>query len=361
MLIKIFTQTSFLLILIFFCSSCSTVEDPATVLFVGDTYFGESYLEKLDENVLETEGYGYSLMNFESILDDADYVVANLETPITDLAVSPFEGVKDYIHASDPGEALDLYKKHNILNFSLANNHSLDYGVEGLGQTLDLLNEYEMNFFGAGVDEESAMEPLILESNNMRIAIIAGYKFSKKYDEVYDFYAGEGKAGVNLLEVESMSKKIKSLKSQDPEIFVIIFPHWGSNYTERSENQATIAHDLIEAGADLIVGHGAHKMQEIEQYKSKWIIYSIGNFVFNSPGRYESNKVEPFSVIVRMELEGKDGVLFLYPIFTDNIITNYKSRFVTEEEFAEISDTYMSSIDVEEGRDEFGSYFKLAL
>ena len=102
-------------------------------------------------------------------------------------------------------------------------------------------------------------------------------------------------------------------------------------------------------------------MQEIEQYKSKWIIYSIGNFVFNSPGRYESNKVEPFSVIVRMELEGKDGVLFLYPIFTDNIITNYKSRFVTEEEFAEISDTYMSSIDVEEGRDEFGSYFKLAL
>lgn len=97
---------------------------------------------------------------------------------------------------------------------------------------------------------------------------------------------------------------------------------------------------MVKAGADLIIGHGAHTMQEIEKYKDRWILYGLGNFMFNAPGRYQKLKAPPFSLVAQLLLEEKNGdlkkTLKLYPIFTNNLKTHYQGRFLAEDEFKDV-------------------------
>jgi poly-gamma-glutamate capsule biosynthesis protein CapA/YwtB (metallophosphatase superfamily) len=94
---------------------------------------------------------------------------------------------------------------------------------------------------------------------------------------------------------------------------------------------------MVDAGADLVIGHGAHQLQEIEQYRDKWILYGLGNFVFHSPGRYASKKTPPYSLVARLDLvetKGKPGkTLRLYPIHCNNLVTGFRPRPATENEF----------------------------
>jgi poly-gamma-glutamate capsule biosynthesis protein CapA/YwtB (metallophosphatase superfamily) len=130
---------------------------------------------------------------------------------------------------------------------------------------------------------------------------------------------------------------------------------------------------MIDAGADLIIGHGAHMMQEVEKYRGHWIIYNIGNFIFNSKGRYKRYKVEPFSLVVQFVLTEKsigiEKILRLYPILTDNMITKYQSRFLTKDEFDKAyllllkksDDTWRFKKDIRIGRDDIGRFMELSM
>jgi len=311
-------------------TGCGSVNE-TSILIVGDTSFGESY---------GSNYYDHSLQNFVEILNDSDLVIANLETPLTDLENSPLEGQKDYIHWSDPQKAVQTYKNHNMHVFSLANNHSMDFGTAGLEQTLNT----ELHFFGAGFNEEEAKKPFIYND----IVVVGAFEYRKYYDKYFDFYADKNKGGINVLDV----KHVQELRQIYPDKLLIVFTHWGANYELKSDEQTELAYQLIDAGADLIIGHGAHVMQEIEQYKDKWIIYGIGNFVFNTPGLYKSKDVPAYSLITRLEGDS----IRLYPIFTDNEITNYQSRFVTEDEFNEIAQNLDGIIS---GRDKYGWYLQI--
>jgi len=112
------------------------------------------------------------------------------------------------------------------------------------------------------------------------------------------------------------------------------------DYCWKSNKQTELAHALIDAGADLVIGHGAHVMQEIELYRRRWVVYGLGNFMFMSPGRYQKKNVEPFSLAARLDVsENKEGFLAslrLYPLFSDNRQTMYQPRVVTEQEFEKV-------------------------
>ena len=105
------------------------------MLFVGDTCFGESYQESREargaENVLKARGYDAPLEGMMATLRTADFVVANLETPVTDLADSPFSGRKRYIHRADVVETPRALTRGHVAAVSLANNHS--FVGEGIG------------------------------------------------------------------------------------------------------------------------------------------------------------------------------------------------------------------------------------
>ena len=349
------------------------------ILFGGDFSFGENYQNRLKEkggiNILEEKGYDYSLNNFEDLLLASDYVVLNLETVITDLPISVLAGEKSYIHFSDPEQTAIYLKKYNVNAVSLANNHSFDYGEEGLLQTLDVLVRNEIEWFGAGRNGSEASFPIFktfeVGEKNFKLAIIGVFEYRESYDENYDFYASEEKAGVNSLDLDRTISQIRLIKTFDPEMFIVVYPHWGENYFWKSEKQTEIGHKLIDSGADLILGHGSHKIQEIEYYNEKWIVYSLGNFMFNSPGRFDDYEDSPHSFIVVFSIIEKDTESFkklkLYPIFSDNKITNYQPRFLSQEEFE-----FTTSILLERenlvsddllnfGTDDFGHYIELTI
>jgi hypothetical protein len=318
------------------------------LLFLGDTSFGENYQDRLKaqgkQNVLQTQGYDYAIETFAELLRSASMVVANLETPITDLPDSPFSGIKSYIHYADVEKTPDYLRKYDIDMVSLANNHSLDFGLPGLSQTQEILEAHEIETCGAGETEDEARRiyshEITVGQTEVEIALICAFEYRKKYDHTYRFYAKGDLGGTNPLFVDRLALQIRELRRRNPEVFVIAFLHWGRTYRLATEKQRRLAHSLIEAEADLIIGHGAHRLQELEHYKGRWIIYSLGNFVFLSPGRFGKLDVAPYGMIARLTLDGRDGglvkTLRFYPIFSDNRVSNYRSRFVTKAEFDEV-------------------------
>lgn len=308
-----------------------------SILFGGDTHFGENYNT---DDVLEIEGYQYTIENFAPFLQQADAVVVNLETPITDLEESPFTN-KSYLHWGDPVLAPFHLLANNISISSLANNHTLDYGVPGLDQTLSVMQAEGMEWFGAGSDVTEAAAPWTrtfqVGNRTFTLVVIGAYAYRSSYDENYDWYASDTNPGAYTLSARDIGAQVAAIKDVTPDVFVVAFPHWGSNYDWKSSDQTEMGHDLIDSGVNMVIGHGAHMLQEVELYHDRWIVYSLGNLVFNSKGRYASENAPPHSLILEMDLEDNgqavEGSFRLFPTFTDNRITGFQSRFVTPAEF----------------------------
>lgn len=326
------------------CSRVSTTEnipkgEMTKILFLGDTSFGENY--KGSPEILEQKGYDYTLAKVSPLLKSSDFVIANLETPITDMEESPYKDSKTWLHWTSVEHAPATLKKHNIHTVSLANNHTLDFGLPGLEQTFDVMKKNDMQWFGAGLNEKEAARPIIKTftrgDKKLKIAVIGAFEYSKSYDNKYNFYAKGEKGGAYRLSGKKIAEQIKQLKEADPETYVIVFPHWGKNYAWKNNRQTKAGHKFIKNGADIVIGHGGHSMQEIELFENKWIIYGIGNFAFLSPGRYKKKKAPPFSYGAQLILAVKNGKLQkwmrIYPIHTDNRVNKYQPRPVTEDEF----------------------------
>ena len=330
---------SFFLFLSAITSYCDTLQ----ILFLGDTYFGESYQTNPEYNrgvnVTEKYGYDYFFENVKDLLLSADYTIANLETSLYQSNEVKFQR-KPYSHWSFAEKTCQILTKYNIRCLSLGNNHVMDYGIEGLNNTMSFLEIYEIEYFGAGENIENASKPLIKVfaslSDTFKIAVIGGFEYRPNYDSLYMYYASDIKEGVNKIDAAKILRQIQSLRKSDPDIFIVFFPHWGKNYKQVQKYQKEIAYKIIDGGADLIIGHGAHTIQETEKYKDKYILYNIGNFIFNAPGRFRSTKALPYSYIVKMMVINGKAKLQLIPIFVNNKECNYKVRFLNESEYEKL-------------------------
>jgi len=350
-----------------------------SVLFVGDTSFGEYYQRisslKGRGSVLARMGYDYPMENFRKILGDSFFVFANMESPVTSISISPYMGRKKYINADKPGIAPVVLKKHNFGAVSLANNHSGDFGHAGLEDTARNLSMNGIDTFGAGKDIENAARPYILSvpvsDSEIMLCVVPGLEYRDRYKNEYRYYAGESYPGVALLSPVLTGNLIRSIRKRYPRVLLVVYPHWGVNYSWRNRSQRRTAESLIRAGADLIIGHGAHHFQEIENISGKWVVYNTGNFMFNSPGRYRETGAHPYSLIAGLKIShdknGYSAVLRLYPIHTDNMKNRYRGRFLSEKEFAAASAMLMDKSGFngnithvpERGRDKYGPYLEL--
>jgi len=321
--------------------------DTLRILFAGDLAWGESYQDEYEkagqEHLLAQRGYDYSLEKLAPLLRSADVVVANLETPVAATRHSPFGGQKDYIHYADPVKTPASLLRHGIRAVSLANNHTKDLGDAGLVETFEILSSNGIEYFGAGKDDAAARRPwqrrFELGKRTFSLYVIAAFEYREaSYDKKYGFYARSDRAGVASIDLAALKAQLAAIRAADPAAFVVYFPHWGQNYKWKTAEQTTTAHACVDAGVDLVIGHGAHMLQEIERYRNKWIVYSIGNFMFNSAGRYAANQVDPFSLpaVLNVRQAGDRLALSLElsPIVSDNRITRYQPRPTTPEEFA---------------------------
>ncbi len=309
------------------------------ISFLGDLDFGESYQDNpkynRDVNIIDAYGYDYMFDNISVLLKKSNLAIANLETPLLPGRISPIYSQKPYVHFSSGEPTIKYLKKYNINVLSLANNHTIDFGFSGLGYTINELKN-KIEFFGAGYNEEEAGKPFIksfvTSIDTFTIAVITGFEYRKTYDSIYQFYAGKTKYGANVISTDKISAQIKDIKEMYKNVFIVFFPHWGRNYMWKTDKQTETAHAVIDAGADLIIGTGAHMMQEIEYYNNKWIIYGIGNSIFNAPGRYKFFRRKPYSCITKLEIEGSSKRVKLYPIYTDNLETDYQVRYLDDDE-----------------------------
>ncbi|TSC67084.1 MAG: poly-gamma-glutamate synthesis protein (capsule biosynthesis protein) [Parcubacteria group bacterium Gr01-1014_72] len=159
---------------------------------------------------------------------------------------------------------------------SVANNHTGDWGVEALRDTLARLREADIAPVGAGEDDMEAYAPVLFTVKGVRIAFLAASQFGKGH-----FVAGEDTTGIALIDEARLHESILSAREEGADIVIISF-HYGDEYTaEPNAFERRIARKAIDLGADLVIGHHPHVLQPIEVYKGGYIAYSLGNFIFD--------------------------------------------------------------------------------
>lgn len=239
-----------------------------TFNFAGDMMFAGKV-----EGMLKEKGYDYPFEHLGELFHNDDLTIANLETPVTTSGVDAMN--KQYVYKSSP-KALDALKKAGMDGVGLANNHILDQGVSGLLDTLKYLDKSGIQYAGAGKDADEAYAPTYFTRQGVKIALIA---FSRVVPHE-DWHAGKGKPGV--AQVYTPDKALKSITTARTKAdIVIVMAHWGKERELHPiKNQTELAHQFVDAGADLVIGAHPHVLQGLEQYKGKWIAYSTGNFIF---------------------------------------------------------------------------------
>lgn len=236
--------------------------------FVGDIQMSG----KVDE-LMRKNGFDFPFQYAKSLFQKDDLTIANLETPITLGGLA--ETDKQFVFKSSPDSAAAMHTA-GIDVVTLANNHVLDQGVSGLRDTIKHLDSGNVQHVGAGNNEDEAYTIKYVESKGKRIAILG---FSRVLPKT-SWKAGPKNAGV--AETYSPTKAVAQIQEahQHADI-VIVMVHWGIEKADTPNNiQKQLAHQFVDAGADLVIGSHPHVLQGMEQYKGKWIAYSLGNFIF---------------------------------------------------------------------------------
>jgi poly-gamma-glutamate capsule biosynthesis protein CapA/YwtB (metallophosphatase superfamily) len=217
-----------------------------TISFIGDCAIGCDARWTMFDRYVERCGYAYFFSGVKSVLAADDYTVANLETAII-YSGTPLE--KQFRFRGKP-DYLNILKEGGVECVTTANNHSWDYGDSGYAETQRNLARFGIESFGYD-------KVLKTDIKNLRFAFI-GQSFSLQ---------------------ENVLPLIKLLR--DSVDFIIVVMHWGQESRYQPDcTQRAMGHALINAGADLVVGHHSHVLQPVENYRGHYIAYSLGNFVF---------------------------------------------------------------------------------
>lgn len=258
-------RLAFALLLLAFVQAARADEQDIRLLFVGDVMLAEV------PGKLIRQGRD-PLASFAGLFRQADIRIGNLECVIGTHGKPEH---KPYTFMANP-RVTRILKRH-FTAVSLANNHSGDYGPVAFAAMLDLLDRQHIRYFGGGRDIRAAHQPLIVEAKGKRIAILG-------YDEFLprSFEALEDRPGVAWSDDDAVSYDIRNARQAYHADLVIVYPHWGWEYQKtNSARQQQLAHLMIDAGADAVIGGHPHVTQNIEVYRDKPIFYSLGNFVFN--------------------------------------------------------------------------------
>jgi len=205
------------------------------------------------------------------VISGADIAMANFENP----APNRFTWHKaKTVFTADP-TLIDGLVKAGIDYVGIANNHIGDAGNNGILQTIANLKKRGLKYSGAGKDLAAAQRPAILDANGTKVAILA-------YDAIAPgYHAAKGEPGSSKLTIKAVQAGVKAARKAGAKV-VIVFPHWGAEYRYSPfQNQQRLARQIIDAGADMIIGNHAHYAAAVEVYKGKPIWYALGNFVFD--------------------------------------------------------------------------------
>lgn len=275
---------------------------------VGDISFEGSMAERPDIGIFS---------NVRRYIQPCDFFTANLENPLTTRGK---RAAGKCTLRGDPGWAAVL-KEAGINLVSLANNHMMDYGPEGLIETMYALDAAGIKHVGAGMNQQEACAPLCIMVKGRNIIFLARSAVMVASPS----YAGPSTPGVAYLDVDELKHSIaRSRKSAD---LVMVFLHWGvEEYEYPTPAQTDLARQIIFAGADVIIGHHPHVLQGMHRIQNKLVAYSLGNFLFDDflwNGGQGAGKDMMFTlsesnrkgIILQMTWSG-DGIEYISKVFT---------------------------------------------
>lgn len=259
-------------------------EETATLTFIGDVMFDRGVKSSVKNNFSND----YSKL-FENLteLKQADIAFANLEGPIS-------ENGKNvgsiYSFRFEPIIA-KILKDSGIDIVSFANNHVGDWSLTAFKDTLNNLNLNGILFTGAGRDKKTASQVTIIETKGIKVGFLGFSDVGPNWIEAKENQAGQLLASdPNRLLYIQEAKKIVDI--------LVVSYHWGDEYKSHNSRQTLLAHSSIDNGADIIIGHHSHVIQDIEIYKDKIIAYSLGNAIFDQHFSKETMEGSLLNVVI---------------------------------------------------------------
>lgn len=248
--------------------------DSVTMLFAGDIYLSEYVLDAYQRaggisGVLDA--------GYRQEIQDADFFFANEEFPFSDRGEAAAD--KQYTFRL-PVERVAIFQELGIEGVTLANNHALDYGRTALLDTCETLDQAGIQHTGAGENLEAAMQPAVFTASGAKIAVVGATRVIPQAD----WAAGTSWTGMlSAYDPSTLISQVRALSQSGAYQAVIAYLHWGIERDETPQDyQRTMGKQLIDAGADLVIGAHPHVLQGIEYYQGKPIVYSLGNFIFGS-------------------------------------------------------------------------------
>ena len=270
-------------------------EERFMITFVGDCTLGTSpQYDGIMYSFPWTigEDYDYPFRNVKQYFEDDDLTVINLEGTFCEKGL-PQRQVP--FRFRGPAEYVNILTGSSVELASFANNHTLDYYRVGYDATLETLA-------GAGVAYvEDAASTLYTTDSGLKVG----------------FYAAH-----TSIDMEDMKTEFAALREQGAEILVVSI-HWGveGSYHPRS-NQVDLAHEVINAGADIVYGHHPHVLQRVEEYNGGIIYYSVGNFCFGGNNYPKDLDTAIFrQEIIRRDGEATLGELTIIPASSTSLPT----------------------------------------
>ena len=290
-----------------------------TVFLAGDVMLSRG----VESTILKKNDFNYPFLLYKDIISKADIAFANLESPIFEGAVVP---TGSFVFRADP-RSVDSMEWAGFDILGLANNHILNKGEQGLLNTFEELDDAEIGYCGAAKNSSEIQNFYIKEVNGLKIGFLC-YAYGPDY-----YAATKNKAGMVLTDIEQLKSDLAKIKEQVD--FSIVSMHAGIEYRHnKSDDQERFAYAAIDNGAELVIGHHPHVVQEAEIYKNKYIFYSLGNFVFDQMWSDETK--QGVALEVKINEEGVYGIM-KYPY----IIEDYAQPRPATESEAEIINGYL--------------------
>lgn len=264
----------------------------------------------------------YPWGNTLEIIKNADFRICNLECVISDKG-DPWPR-KTFHFRTDP-KNVECLKIAGFSPISIANNHTLDFGIAALEQMTKNLKTNSINFAGAGENIAEASMPA-LENGDQNIGLIA---FT---DNEPEWEADPDKPGIFYVPIDPQDQRAEMLsdsikKTRNDVKVLIVSAHWGPNWGyEPSKEHIAFARSLIDAGADVVFGHSPHVFRGIEIYKGKPILYSAGNFIDDYAVDERERNNESFIFIVEFDPPECKKITLI-----PTVIRNYQASLAIDE------------------------------
>jgi hypothetical protein len=274
-------------------TTTTTIRDPflgngeaVTIAFGGDTNFEGAIAERLESDP------GSIFGGFAPVLGGADLAVVNMETAI---GVGGTPAPKEFTFQAPPS-ALEAFRLAGVDVVSAANNHGLDFGPESLEETLAAEAASGFPIIGIGRDEDEAFAPHVADVRGQRIAFIAATQVLDG-SLIEAWTATADHAGLaSAKRVDRLVAEVAAARASADT--VVVFLHWGiETHTCPSGDQQALAQALVDAGADVVVGGHAHRVQGGGRLGDAVVHYGLGNFAFYS-GSGEGARTGAFEVTI---------------------------------------------------------------